>query len=1021
MASLTGFEGKAVGRRGASRRAGVALLALLLAFMFVGPAAFAVHDEGLFELDGNASASAAPGDDWSQVHAGTSSALATAFVTDGTDPTDTTYLHMGGSKDIEDFSSWERTTTDEAPDKDEIMHAFAAGYTNAGGDLIVYFGMDRFDASGDAQVGFWFAQDKVGISGTNVTGHHQVGDILVLSDFVNGGSVPEVRVFKWVGSGGSDGAIDEVTTSGSADCGSAPANDERCAIVNAGTVNAPWPFEDKSNSTDFLAGEFYEGGINLSALNLDQGCIQSFIAETRTSQSTDARLKDVAMGGFPLCGISVSKTGDRLSKKTDTTHYTITVTNTGAIKLYKESIDDSILGDLTDATDANIGSSTCGASLDPGDSCVIHLSYVVPGNAPDPLVNTVDIVYDDKASLTGDEVTDSDSWSTNLFQPSVTVEKSGDTLSKVGDPVHYTFKITNTSSDDSPDLILDSVVDDVIGDLAGDAPAACDQLAPGASCSFNVSRDVQADDPNPLVNRVDVHYHPAGFPNDITAHDTHSVKLFGPGVTIEKTGDTLGKIGDVAHYHFKITNTSTEGSPDLILASISDNVVGDLKTAATAAGCDVLAVGDSCEFNAERTVQQGDADPLVNRVDALYHPEGFPNDITAFDTHSLNLFQPSVTIDKAADADRGKIGDPVTYTFTIHNTSSDDSPDLELATISDDVLGDLKAEALAADCGTLAPDSSCHFSVQHTVTADDLDPLVNRVDVLYHPQGFPNDITAFDTHSLNLFQPSVTVEKTGDALGKIGDAAHYDFTITNTSSEDSPDLILESVSDNVIGDLTASATAAECGTLSPGESCHFTAERVVVASDPDPLVNRVDVLYHPQGFPNDITAFDTHSLNLFQPSVTVAKDGPATVTVGQPLTYTFTIHNTSSSDSPPLNIESMTDVGSGWAGLGDLTDEAKANGCGTLASDASCSFQVTITAPASPDPLANTVSVLYHPNGFPNDIRATANHSLRLVQVLPRKLVRTGADVGTFLALGLALALGGVGLRYLAGYAGEES
>jgi uncharacterized repeat protein (TIGR01451 family) len=408
-------------------------------------------------------------------------------------------------------------------------------------------------------------------------------------------------------------------------------------------------------------------------------------------------------------------------------------------------------------------------------------------------------------------------------------------------------------------------------------------------------------------------------------------------------------------------------------------------------------------------------------VDVLYHPDGFPNDITAFDTHSLNLFQPSVTIDKSADTDRSKVGDTVTYTFKITNTSSDDSPDLLLATISDDVLGDLKADALAADCGTLAPKASCEFNVEHVVSADDLDPLNNRVDVLYHPEGFPNNITAFDTHSLNLFQPSVTVEKTGDTLGKIGDPAHYHFVITNTSSDDSPDLKLESVTDDVVGDLTTAATDAGCGTLAPGANCSFDAERTVVAGDPDPLVNRVDVLYHPDGFPNDITAFDTHSLNLFQPSVTVSKAGPATVTVGQPITYTFTIHNTSSSDAPPLNIESMTDVGTGWAGLGDLTDEAKAHGCTTLASGASCSFTVTITAPASPDPLANRVSVLYHPEGFPNDITATATHSLRLIRVLPRKLVRTGSDVGTFLAIGMAMVLAGVGLRYLAFWAPDES
>ena len=775
-----------VATKGGRRRFTFAAFAFMLAILMVGPTALAVHDEGVFELDGNAVASGDPGDDWSTFPAG--GAIATAFITDGTDPADTTYLHTGGSKDVEDFDQWVRTTTDEAPDKDEILHAFAAAYSS-GGDLILYFGMDRFDASGDAAVGFWFTKDSIAINGTNVTGQHQDGDILILSDFVNGGSVPVVRVFEWVGSGGSDGPIDEITPSGDADCAAADPSDARCAIVNADTETAPWSFTNKSGDHDFAPGEFYEGGVNLTALGVTDGCFSTFIAETRTSQSTDARLKDVAMGGFPLCGIQVDKTGDALSKIGDTTHFTITVTNTGAVTLYRESIVDDVLGNLTNGQDANIDSSTCGASLGAGSSCVIHLSYVVQQGDPDPLVNTVDVVYDTKANLSGTELTDTDKHTTNLFQPKVEVIKGGGTTSKVGDNVHYTFQINNLSSSDAPDLVMDSIEDSLLGDLTDEAPAACDEIAAGDSCSFGADRVVQADDPNPLPNTVTVHYHPEGFPNDITDTDDHSVELFGPSVTIDKSGDTLGKIGDPAHYSFTITNTSTENAPDLILA-----------------------------------------------------------------------------------------------------------------TITDDVIGDLKALALDADCGTLAPGASCSFGV----------------------------------------------------------------------------------------------------------------DRTVVAGDPDPLVNRVDVLYHPEGFPNDITAFDTHSLNLFQPSVTVTKEGPANVTVGQPLTYTFTITNTSSNDSPPLNLESVTDVGDGWAGLGDLTDEAKAGGCTSLDPGESCSFQVTITAPANPDPLSNTVSVLYHPDGFPNDITANATHATRLVQVLPRKLARTGSDLGVIVALAIALILAGAGTRYLA-------
>src|SRR3954451_4646613 len=60
------------------------ILSVLLQYaaFVAAPAALAVHNDGLFELDGNATAGAAAGDDWNQVHAGTSSADATKFIVD---------------------------------------------------------------------------------------------------------------------------------------------------------------------------------------------------------------------------------------------------------------------------------------------------------------------------------------------------------------------------------------------------------------------------------------------------------------------------------------------------------------------------------------------------------------------------------------------------------------------------------------------------------------------------------------------------------------------------------------------------------------------------------------------------------------------------------------------------------------------------------------------------------------------------------------------------------------------------
>src|SRR3989304_4989708 len=214
-----------------------------------------------------------------------------------------------------------------------------------------------------------------------------------------------------------------------------------------------------------------------------------------------------------------------------------------------------------------------------------------------------------------------------------------------------------------PVLVPDPLTDTLLGDLSDDAPAACDQLAPGASCTFNVVYTVQVGDPDPLLNTATAHYHPDGFDNDITDSDGHSVNLFYPSVVIDKTGTTLSTEGDDVTYPCTISNTSSSDTPDLLLDSLTDTLLGDLSDDAPAA-CDQLAPGASCTFNVVYTVQVGDPDPLLNTATAHYHPDGFDNDITDSEGHSVNMFYPSVVIDKTGTT-LSKEGDDVTYTFTI--------------------------------------------------------------------------------------------------------------------------------------------------------------------------------------------------------------------------------------------------------------------------------------------------------------------------------------------------------------------
>jgi hypothetical protein len=320
---------------GRRRRTLVVGVVAVAAMAFLAMPALAVHDNGAFELDGNAVNGAAAGDDWDNVchqvlHSDCSttndtSASGGATAVDWTsEPNPSASIFTGGgSKDPQDLDQWAWKDAGGLPDKDNLRHGFAARYTTNEGEVL-YFGSDRFDNSGDAQQGFWFFQNSIGLGSNNVgggsgfTGVHKTGDVLVISDFSNGGTTSTITVYAWdptckKTTGSTAGTCGDANlrnkgTSTNANCASAGPNDQFCGLVNAGTVTMPWPFTDKSGTPNngALNGEFYEGGVNLTALGLGDKCFASVASETRSSTSTTATLKDFILGSFGTCGAELT-------------------------------------------------------------------------------------------------------------------------------------------------------------------------------------------------------------------------------------------------------------------------------------------------------------------------------------------------------------------------------------------------------------------------------------------------------------------------------------------------------------------------------------------------------------------------------------------------------------------------------------------------------------------------------------------------------------------------------------------
>jgi len=346
----------------------------MIAFAALGlfsPALMAVHNTGKFELDGNADSLFT--DDWDRVcyqvavtpvaqgglglttqqatakctaTSATTGASAVAWTTDnlisGTPSANATIFTGGGSKDPIDINQWAwKDGAGGLPDKDNLLHAFAARYKQpsspscpgVGGETggattcdVIFFGSDRYDNSGDAQQGFWFLQNTVTLAnnavggGSGFSGVHRAGDLLVVSDFSNGGTTSTITAYSWdptcTKTTGStkgfcgDANLRILDTSAAANCATSQAGDTFCGIVNPGTITMPWSFTDKSNTPNkgALQGELYEAGINLSKLNLSGECFATVESETRSSTSTTAVLKDLILATFGRCDSGLTTT-----------------------------------------------------------------------------------------------------------------------------------------------------------------------------------------------------------------------------------------------------------------------------------------------------------------------------------------------------------------------------------------------------------------------------------------------------------------------------------------------------------------------------------------------------------------------------------------------------------------------------------------------------------------------------------------------------------------------------------------
>ncbi|MHC4445254.1 MAG: hypothetical protein ACYTA5_21860, partial [Planctomycetota bacterium] len=263
------------------------LLAAVIAIGTFQSAVLAGPIENVIEIDGDNTDGAASGTDWCEIIADPDNTTF-AFSELVPDGDNKTIFTTGGSKDELDIPNW-RHKDGSVPDKDDMQNGVAAIINDGiSGHQILAFAADLTAPNGDAQIGFWLLQDAVGtVEGGLFSGVHLEDDLLVLINFIKGGKVPEIEVYQW-----KSGAPVLVT---GADAVAATNDKEIQACTD-------WEYQAKGkvDPNRHPATTYFEGAIDLTALGLG-GCFESFILETRASQSIDAVLKDFIGGRIETC------------------------------------------------------------------------------------------------------------------------------------------------------------------------------------------------------------------------------------------------------------------------------------------------------------------------------------------------------------------------------------------------------------------------------------------------------------------------------------------------------------------------------------------------------------------------------------------------------------------------------------------------------------------------------------------------------------------------------------------------
>ncbi|UCD25292.1 MAG: hypothetical protein JSW51_05050, partial [Gemmatimonadota bacterium] len=359
--------------------------------------------------------------------------------------------------------------------------------------------------------------------------------------------------------------------------------------------------------------------------------------------------------------ITVAKTASPTSvaEPGDVVTFTVRVKNTSAETLTLTSLVDDIHGDLD-------GQGTCSVTqtiaVGGFDQC--QFSATVSGSAGDSETDTVTAEVEDDEGNTASNDDDATVNITDVL-PTITVVKTAslNSVSESGGVVTFTVRVNNTSAET---LTLTSLVDDIHCDLNGQGTCSVTQtisVGDYYQCQFSAMVSGNADDSETDVVTAEAEDDEG---NTASGDDDATVTVSDvlPTITVAKTASptSVAEPGGVVTFTVRVNNTSAE---TLTLASLVDDIRGDLNGQGTCSVTQTIAVGDyyQCQFTATVSGNAGDSETDTVTAEA---EDDDGNTASGDDEATVSITDVLPTITVAKTASPTSVSEPgAVVTFTV--------------------------------------------------------------------------------------------------------------------------------------------------------------------------------------------------------------------------------------------------------------------------------------------------------------------------------------------------------------------